>query len=76
MRQPDSIWGMLRIFPRQLCASAIAGAILAFTAANCVPLSGQSGAPSTSDRGHIEEVLRGLNRGRGTGQDQQRQSYH
>jgi dipeptidyl aminopeptidase/acylaminoacyl peptidase len=70
------ILGMFRIFSRiQQCAVIASGAIFVLSAGCCVAANAQAagqpqpeGAKSSSDRAHIEEVLRGLNRGRSVGQ--------
>ena len=61
---------MFRISLRIRAASAIsAGAVLALATWVSSPLSAQGGSSSAeADRTHIEDVLRGLNRGRGVGQ--------
>jgi dipeptidyl aminopeptidase/acylaminoacyl peptidase len=67
---PDSISDMFRI---ALCKSSrgvfSAGAIAAFLIAACsFAVAQNDSGGSAEDRAHIEEVLRGLNRGRGFGQ--------
>jgi dipeptidyl aminopeptidase/acylaminoacyl peptidase len=71
-----SILGMFRISSQTQLRSVIAsGAVFVLLAGCCATGNAQAvaqrqseGAKSGSDRAHIEEVLRGLNRGRGVGQ--------